>query len=254
MARFRTRAALALVCAALAAAPAAAATDEPLPRVEDALCPGVMGIATDSALQILDRVRYNAERLGIALGDPEDCKLNLVIAFVDDGQDFVGSLMHSEPRLFETLTLTEKQQLREARGPALAWNIVATRTRDGMIVTRRENLTQIPQASMWSAHSKIYTATRQDIVSSVVVFSGRQVSGMTTTQLADYASMRSFAADYAAHPGRQGTILALFEDGSSRPAELTETDLSFLKTLYSGIANLPGRAKQRSIEQELGEG
>jgi hypothetical protein len=254
MARSHFLLALGLVSIALGSTPATANLlgENPLPRVEDALCPGIMGMATPTALQVLDRVRQNAESVGIRLADAESCAPNLVIAFVDDGSVFVETLMDSQPRLFETLTLAQKRDLQASTGPVRAWNVVATRTRDGMIVTQQENMTQIPQATMWSAHSKIYTATRQDIVSTVVLFDNRQVTGMTTTQLADYASMRSFAADFSAYPAQRGTILSLFDGAAGRPAGLTETDQAFLQTLYSGIPNIPGRAKQRSLKQQLG--
>jgi hypothetical protein len=254
MSKSRIWLALGLMCAAAAAPPASAnlLAEDPLPRVEDALCPGVAGMATDSALQVLDRVRSNAASLGIGLADPDTCAPNLVIAFVNDGGNYLDTLMESQPRLFETLTLAEKRALQDSTGPVRAWNVVVTRTRDGMVVTQQENMTQIPQAAMWSAHSKIYTATRQDIVSTVVLFDNRQATGMTTTQLADYASMRGFAADFTAHAEGPETILSLFDGAAGRPAELTQADLKFLQTLYSGIPNLPGRAKIRSMEQELG--
>lgn len=247
--------ALGLVFATLPAVPASAnmLAEDALPRVEDALCPGVMGISTDAALQILDRVRHNAALLGIRLANPNASSPNLLIAFVDDGQSTVKKLMNSRPQLFDTLTMPERRDLENSTSPARVWNVVVTRTRDGLVVPLRENLVQITKATMWSAHSKIYTATRQDIIGTVVLFDGKKISGLTTTQLADYASMRGFASDFSAHPNMQGTILTLFNKDGQRPGEMTKADLAFLHDLYSGIANLPARAKNRSIEHSLAE-
>jgi hypothetical protein len=186
---------------------AGTANEEPLPRIEGKLCPGVMGLPTESALTILDRVRSNADIVGIDLADPETCRPNMLVAFVRDGRTSVNVLMDAQPQLFDSLSVREKRALREESGPVRAWNLVQSYTRDGMWVSRREGLFEIPQASMWSAHSKIYTATRRDILSS---------------------------------------------DGGSRPEELTSADQQYLKALYSGIANLPGRAKEREIEVAVG--
>lgn len=242
-----------LLSFALSAVPVAAgsANDEPLPRIADRLCPGIMGLATQSALIILGRIRANAERVGVRLADPDTCAPNLLIAFVDNPQMSLDALMVSQPRLFDSLTVREKRELLDMAGPVRAWNIVATNTRDGMSVSQREGLIQIPQAAMWSAHSKIYTATRRDIVSTVVLYDGGQLHGTTLAQLADYASMRAFAADYSAFPEANGdSILTLF--GGGKPAELTASDLAFLDTLYSGIPNVPGLAKERQIKRRGG--
>lgn len=247
--------ALAAFAAALGTATSAYAgtvNEEPLPRIEGALCPGVMGLSTQPALTMLDRVRTNAERFGIRLADPETCLPNLLVAFVSDGQTSVDVLMDAQPQLFASLSMQERRALRQETGPVRAWNLVQSYTRDGMWVSKREGLFEIPRATMWSAHSKIYTATRRDILSTVVIFDAEQVRGMTLQQLADYASMRGFANDFTAYPdARSNTILELF-DGGSQPSALTSADHKFLATLYSGIANLPGRAKERQIQNEVG--
>ena len=159
--------------------------------------------------------------------------------------------MRSQPQLFETLSTPERRDLLTEQGPVHAWSYVATRTLDGMRVPIHRNLEQIPQFTTWSAHSKIYIATRQDIVSTVVLYNAKEVGGLTTKQLADYATMRSLAADYSVHPHGSATILKLFDNSAAQPDELTETDLAFLRSLYSGIPNLPADAKNKSMEQEL---
>ena len=244
---------LGLAIGAMTASPAMANVldGDPLPRVEDPICPGVSGLEEEAAIQLIDRIRFNAERLGLELADPATCSVNMLVAFVDDGQEAVERLMRSQPRLFDTLSVPERRELARSSEPVRAWNIVVTRTRDGMFVPQRENLVQIPQATMWSAHSKIYVPTRQDVLSSVVLFDGAAANGLSVVQLADYAAMRSFAVDYEAYPEQEETILSLFEGASDRAAELTEADLVFLRNLYSGIPNLPGRSRQRSAEFEL---
>jgi hypothetical protein len=247
--------ALGLLLTALPASSALAVTvdEEPLPRVEDRLCPGVIGMEIESALTVLDRIRANAARLGIRLADPDACTPNLLIAFVPDPSASLNRLMDNSPRLFRDESAAKKRSLRSETGPALAWNVIRTKTRDGMWVSRREGLTDVPEARMWSAHSKIYTPTREDIVSTVVLFDSEEMEGTTLKQLADYVSMRAFASDYSSfREAGASSILTLFDSGSARPAELTQADVTFLDSLYRGMANIPGSAKEREIENEAG--
>ena len=50
--------------AAVLAWPAAADTGDPLPRLEDAVCPGVSGLEIDSAELLVGRIRQNARAIG----------------------------------------------------------------------------------------------------------------------------------------------------------------------------------------------
>lgn len=248
---FRKALALGLLLAATAPATAVSSNKDPLPRVEDKLCPGVIGMETESALTLLDRVRYNAVRVGIKLDEPGKCEPNLMISFVPDANASFNQAMDQQPRWFADLNASELRRLRGEMAPARAWNIVRTRTRDGLWVTRREGLRDAPEARMWSAHSKIYSPTREDIVSTMVWFDASQAQQATLKQLADYVSMRAFASDYTSYRAAgNGSILTLFDAGNARPSELTEADLSFLGSLYSGESNIPGTQKEREIEKK----
>lgn len=244
---------VALGLAAMALPPAASAAppgyDDPLARIEGRLCPGVSGIRTDAALQIVDRIREDAQRIGIELADPDSCEPNMLVFFVDDTGQTLDTLMEKRPSLFGTFSAAERRKLKSDTGSARAWSQVVTRSRDGMKIDDPDNLVQVPRTSMWGAHSKIYVPVRREILTSVVLFDNQDILGKTINQLADYAAMRSFANDFTAYKQDRGSILTLF-DGSG-PSELTETDMVFLKTLYSGIPNMPGRFKKRSLSQAL---
>jgi len=244
-----------LALAAAAALPQAAGAapagyDDPLPRIEDRLCPGVTGMRTDAALQIVDRIRHDAGRLGIALDDPDTCKPNMLIFFVDDAGKALDSLMDRQAYLFGTLSTTERRELANNGQPARAWSQIVTRSRDGMEINYSDNLVQIPRTAMWGAHSKIYVPVRRDILTTVVLFDNHAIIGKSLTQLADYAAMRAFANDFSVYPQDKRSILKLF-DGTGEADELTGTDLLFLKTLYSGIPNLPGEFKRRELAKAL---
>ena len=226
--------------------------DRPLARIEDRLCPGVLGLKRDGAELVIDRIRWNAERLDMWMADDTACAPNLIIAFVEDGQATIAELVANQPWLFETLNRHERLALLAEEGPVRVWTTAETRTRDGMPIARRENLTDPPQVSMWMAHSKLYLTIREDITQVVVLFDREDVRGKSIIQLADYATMRSFARTRP--PGGDtalDTILALFDPGHEPPPGLTDFDQAYLRSVYREIANLPAAMKLLDVGDEL---
>jgi len=245
-ARLRNFALGGLVGAALLAPlPALAQADEePLPRFEDALCPGVVGLRQEAAEAMVGRLRANAEMLGLRMADNGDCEANVIVAFVTDGQAFLSNLEDRSSYVFAEMSRDERVALLSEPGPARTMLRVRARSRDGMPISRRENLTDLPQATMWMAHSKIYSATRNDILSALVLFDRDEIRGLNLDQLADYATFRALAHRLP-DPAASGdaSILTLFDSGSARPEGLTGFDRAYLAQLYTGIANLPAPAK-----------
>lgn len=248
-----------LLLAGLAAAtvfvgPAAARSDDPLPRVEDALCPGIAGFDVPSALRMVDRFRANANALNRRLADPETCKPNVLVLVVDDGATELRTMNRRVPQLFADLDSAELRALLSQQGPAYVYSQVVTRTRDGQPVPDPDNLTDVPQASGWMAHSKIYTATREDIVHVLILLDRSAISDKTVGQIADYVTMRALTPTSLANSEiASDSILRLFDSpAGARPAALTAADHALLATLYEGIPNLPSRARLAELGAQAG--
>jgi hypothetical protein len=84
--------------------------------------------------------------------------------------------------------------------------------------------------------SRLKPSSRPDFLTSVVVVEVGALTGITTTQLADYAAMRLYSQ---ANPARlanngQQTILKIIDAplDSQIPLTMTAWDLAFLKSLY----------------------
>ena len=256
----RLFAAAAALAAALTAPPAAAdvfggaARDEPLARFQEPLCPGIAGLRVEVAEMVVGRIRENAESLGLRLGDPATCKANVLVAVLEDGRAYVNRLRERRPYIFQALNKDQREALFEAEAPARSWIRVVTRTRDGMVVSERENLEIPPQTSMAMAHSKIYSATRRDIMSAGVLIDAEAVPKVSLLQLADYATMRALAGDSAegvAMPG--GTILSLFANPEHAPPEMTAGDRIFLRTLYATLPNNPAAVTLATAQRRIDE-
>jgi hypothetical protein len=228
--------------------------DDPPPRFEDAVCPGVAGLQTATAEYLVGRIRQNAEALGRRMARPETCEPNLIVAFVDDGQAELQRMDRDRSYAFVEMTPTERRELLAQEGPVHVLSRVWTRTRDGLSVYRRESLSEPAQATMWMAHSKIYSASRHDIVHAMILFDRAAVRGMNVDQLADYATLRAFVHE----PPTQmaigtETILNLFDaPPGARPTGLTTFDHALLAGLYEGIPNLNGAAREAVIVQATG--
>jgi hypothetical protein len=226
--------------------------DRPLARIADRLCPGVIGLKREAAELMIDRIRWNAARLDMWMADDADCSPNLIIAFVEDGKAQIAELVGNQPWLFDTMTRPQRLALLAEEGPVRVWTTAQTRTRDGMPIARRENLTDPPVVQMWMAHSKIYLTIREDITQDVVLFDREGVRGKTIIQLADYATMRSFARTRPAEgDAALDTILALFDPDHEPPMELTAFDQAYLRSVYKEIANLPAAMKLLDVSDEL---
>jgi len=254
-ARFRNLA-LSLAAAAVfvSAPPAQANTGaEPLARFEDPICPGVVGLKLESAQEMVGRIRARAEEFGRRLAPDGDCKANLVVALVDDGLAFARRMQRDNGWLFAELSQKDRAAALGDAGPARAILRVRARSRDGMPIPRRENMVDLPQTELWMAHSKIYTATRNDILYALVLIDRDAVAGMTIGQLADYAAYRSLTRTLPQTPdARADSILALFEGGGERPQGLTDFDKAYLAGLYDGLPNLPASARLARIEAATG--
>ena len=223
----------------------------PLARFEDRLCPGIMGLKPDYAALMIDRIRYNAEALDLWMGDEEGCTPNFIVAFVEDGQGQLAALEREHGYLFEELSVSERQELLAETGPVRVWTTTAMRSRDGMPIGRAQGLTDPPVVSMWSAHSKIYLAVREDITQVVVVFDKGQIAGKSLVQLADYATMRGLARTQPVEDDpTMDTILTLFHS-SAPPARMTEFDAAYLAALYDGIPNIAGITKLLGVNRQL---
>jgi len=227
--------------------------DKPLARIEDRLCPGVIGLRQEAAELMIDRIRWNAERLDMWMADETACSPNLIIAFVEDGKAQIAELQDRQPWLFQSLTIPERKALLDQEGPVRVWTTALMRTRDGMPIQRRESLDAPPTVQMWMAHSKLYLTIREDITQVVVLFDREAVRGKTVIQLADYATMRSFAKTKPVDEAGAAldTILTLFDPEALPPSGLTDFDQAYLRSVYDWIPNLPAASKLLGVNRQL---
>jgi hypothetical protein len=230
--------------------------DEPLARFQDALCPGIVGVAQEQAEAMVGIIRQNATELGLRLDDPATCEPNLLVAVIDDPRAYIAQLRARKPYLFDYMGKAELAALFDRPGPARTWTRVLVKSRDGLDVWQSKSLTDLQYTTMEAAHSLIYVPTRRDIDTAMVMIDRKAVQGLSVVQIADYATMRGLSGNQAERLEAPGeTILSLFDAGATaRPTSLTRSDKVFLKTLYSTMPNMPAAITLPLADARIAEG
>lgn len=224
---------------------------EPLASFQKPLCPGVTGLPTELGTLVVDRIRYNADRIGLKLGEPGECTVNLLVSFVIDGRALLADVGGKGGTLLAQIPQKERRELLRDEGPVHAFAVSAYRTRDGKLAKWDTDGTYAVIETQ-SANSLILLPTRKDIEISVILIDIPAIDGLSAVQLADYATMRGLAKTRPVEGNSTyGTILNLFDENALHAAELTSFDVAYLKTLYERPPNIAAAAKLGTMGGEM---
>lgn len=228
---------------------------EPLARIDDRVCPGVIGLKREFAEMMVGMIRQRAEMFGLPLAKESKCTPNILVLFSSDGRAALAELEHKYRSISAVLSLRETRELTKEEGPARVFSIVETRMLNGMPIGRSNDLMKPPVGMADGGHSRITLGTQRAIVASLVVFDRKAAYGLTLAQLADYAVMRAFARTRDVATGQSlDTILELFDKDGPKPAGLTAFDRAYLAALYEGVPNIAAQAKLRRVDNKLAAG
>jgi hypothetical protein len=227
--------------------------DEPLARFDDRACPGVIGMTQEYAEQIVGRFRQVAEEYKIPLAPNGNCEPNIVLAFTQDARADLQAFQAKTKELSIELKPDERRELLDEPGPVKVYSVVERRMQNGATMPKRQNLTDIPQATMEGGQSLISTATEQHIVKVVVLVNRDAAIGKSLSQLSDYAIMRALARTRDAKGANApDSILSLFDPGGEPPpAGLTDFDRAYLTALYEGSPHVKGLSKIKRVSHHL---
>jgi hypothetical protein len=161
------------------------------------------------------------------------------------------------PLYFGNMTPPQITRLIETPGPAVAWQL------EGIPLTAQGNPIHIDLSTgLWMNRTtepatRLRAPTRPQFEGAVVVVERSSLTGLTAVQLADYASIRAFAAVNPTRLARTSapTILSILEApmGSEIPVTMTRWDFGFLRGLYGSQANLYSGAQRSQIQESLTE-
>lgn len=223
------------------------------------VCPLAIGIPESQKEAVAGRIRQVAAAAEISVGG-KSCKPNVVVAVTQDKSALIEALRRKHPYFFEQMSPRQHRRLLREPGPATAWHVHGPLvTSDGreMPSVSGDNGGEYYVNFTMNPGSRIIIPTYPQFAAAMVVVERGALDGLTTTQLADYASMRAFAqldparlADSAAP-----TILKVLEVpmGGSVPITMTRWDLGLLRSLYTSPTSLAVAAQRSAIRRRLGK-
>ena len=188
----------------------------------------------------------------------EPCTPNIFVIVAPDKKWAIDTLAIRFPHYFENMSKKDILKLASSPGPAAAWQIRSLLSADGQIL-ERAGMDGYYVVSGTQNQSRLHSPTVPIFVASVVVIDIKAAGGLTTTQLADYAAMRTFIATDPEKIVQAGTptILGVLGQPDDRmlPVTLSYWDLNLLKALYSTdnsyYANFQRGDMEQIVEQEL---
>ncbi|MFL0356144.1 hypothetical protein ACI5KX_06650 [Erythrobacter sp. GH1-10] len=209
----------------------------------DAICPKVFGLPEEPAAAIETRIRQNADRLGANRRDPrENCNHNISVVFVAPQKGPPSVWLNERSELLDHLLSYERARVLEETGPVRSWTYTAFRSADGNVLPEQmgrplENVADF--ANPLRLESRLRSRTTNEIIGAMVLIELASAQGKTLEQLADYATMRTFAPTGGIAPDvvpAAPTILTLFQD-EEPPEGLTVFDRALISKLYDSSRN-----------------
>jgi hypothetical protein len=235
-----------LVLAVPAAAQTANAGDSPV-RFTRPVCPAVFGLAQQQAAFIAGRMRQVAKAAGVPLAN-QPCDANAIVIVTSNKTATIEALRQKRADYFP-VEWSDRQirALETDPYPAAAWQFEGLLTPDGIRVAENSDpslLDPVAPGALAAATSpttlpasRMRPSIKRDVMTSVLVIEAKALDGITTTQFADYAAMRTFAR---ADPRQTGlpasdTILKVLDApmGTAVPLSVTAQDLDYLKGYYN---------------------
>jgi hypothetical protein len=236
-----------------------AVTDAPyygqLGRFHAPACPAAMGLTDAQNANIAARMREVAAAAGVRVA-PAGCKPNVLVIVADDKRVALDELDRRFPMYFNGMSSKDVAALKASTAPAVAWQVSSLLSADGLPLEKPLGADYY-RVSGTDNPSRIRAVTEPTFLVSVVVIDLKAAGGLTTTELADYAAMRTFAATDPERITRTGapTILGVLAqpDDKLLPVTLTYWDLAFLKSLYATDNAYYARYQRGDMERVIQE-
>lgn len=205
-----------------------------LSRFQTKVCPLSIGLTPERNALVVKRMRDVAAAARIPLAEP-DCRPNIILIVTNNKAALIEQLLRKRSYMFpDAWSMATIHALERDPSPDAAWAIEGVTSAGGQPLNYGS---EVPVNRTTRAASRLTTAVVPYFAAAVLVVQTNALDGLTTTQLADYAAMRTFVRTdpKLIDPSTPGTILTLLETPMGQPVPLTLTawDLSFFKSFYA---------------------
>lgn len=226
--------------------------NQPVAKFAFPVCVQVRGLAPEDAAVIAERIRENAEALGVGADRTPDCVPTVRVAFMAPSEGSAETWLTPQSSQLAHLSPSQRARVLAETGPVRAWNKVAVRDALGFAIRPQlgdqQRFPTYTEIQPLSATDPIVTT---EITGAAVLISREAAHGFTLGQLADYATLRALLGTGAVEAGAPvRTILTLFDDAAP-PAELTDYDKALVRELYDASFNAKARRVYNDIARAV---
>jgi hypothetical protein len=218
-------------------------------RFEHAACPAALGLPPAQRAQVVARMRAVGEAARVPLGSA-NCRANVVVMVKTNKRQLLEQLARRFPHYLGELSGGRLTRLMQSPEPTALWHLDGLVDADGRALFAAGGNVVVQRTTR--ASSRITDLAHHEFTGSVLIVEANALTGLTTTQLADYAAMRTFTgADPARLPNRGlPTILTMIDApmDSAVPITLTSWDLAFLESLYASDVNIHAPGQRGEIQ------
>jgi hypothetical protein len=199
------------------------------------VCPSVMGLPGAQAWMIAERMKRVAQAAGMRIGDAKCAPNVFLIASVSKGEA-IEALYLRFPAYFRGMEGEDVRKLAASAEPSVAWQIKGLLSADGTVLKKLPMDGHYINEGMNSG-SRVRSGTMPQFVASMVMVERGALTGLSVTQVADFAAMRAFADTDPHRAAASGapTILTILDKAKNEmvPVTLTQWDLGYLTSLYA---------------------
>ncbi|MBA2588760.1 MAG: hypothetical protein H0U98_09070 [Alphaproteobacteria bacterium] len=243
-------------------------------RWENGICPVTTGLAPKYAAFISQRVRELAAQVNAPVNRDAACRANVEIVFTTTPQDLLDTVRRKHRvylGYFENLTQADR--LAQVKHPIQAWYLTATKDLDGKVET--DSLYNQPTDAVAAlledlksggsgvgtrngtrkvTGGRLRDGVRTIFQNVIVAAEPPQLKDYEVGTLADYIAMLALTQLNSLDVCQQqlpSIINLLARDCAGAPHQLSESDLGYLKGLYSMSADGNMRMQQDGIAHQM---
>ena len=227
-----------------------------LGRFEHSVCPRVFGLAPSQQAAVEARIRLVAKAAGIVVSGAK-CAPNIVVIVAADKRAVLEELRRHHGDYFGELSGNQIHKLVTDPAPGAAWQLNGPpMSADGKDIYIDPSMGLYVNHT-FTASSRMAVQAYPQFDAAVVIVERRALDGLTTTQLADYAALRTLTG---ADPARlrdsnTPTILRALTApmGSAVPITMTDWDLAFLLGYYDAQRKLSTPSQRSAIAKDMAD-
>jgi hypothetical protein len=214
-------------------------------REGEGICPKTYGVDEVSGDIIVQRIRTVAVEVGAPVRN-EPCKPNVVVQFTDHAQAQLDQILKTQPVLFGPLMPGQAKQAAVMKHPIQAWYLTETVNKNGRAMVDNTEVGRplldlrtgrsIDGAQDGTAGSLLFESLESHFATVLIVVDATMTVLDVRGPLADYLAMVSLAQTSnfdQCHSLPSITNLTGMSCPGMIPAQLTDTDLAYLRGLYA---------------------